>query len=100
MCVEAYVADTAQALGYTCEGLCVRVVTRKAYKFPAVPAMKERYGPEYPGDFPYDSRGVFAFQDHVQDIDGRDVCVFALHVQELIADRMVAFSSARYLCVL
>ena len=76
--VEAYVADTAQALGYTCEGLCVRVVTRKAYKFPAVPAMKERYGPDYPDDFPYDSRGVFAFQD----IDGRDVCVFAMYVQE------------------
>ena len=40
--------------------------------------MRERYGESYPENFPYESKALFAFQE----IEGRDVCIFAMYVQE------------------
>ena len=72
------------ASGTTTAGapVVVRSVSRKAYKFPA-DVLKERYGGDHVGDgFPYTSQLLLAFQC----IEGHDVCLFALYVQEYGAD--------------
>ena len=76
--IERFVEQSNQSLGITCNDLVVRVVSSRRFHYPALPAMKERYGPNYPDNFPYDSRALFAFQK----INGRDVCIFAMYVQE------------------
>ena len=65
-------------LGIKLEHFVVRVVSSKPYKYPAVAAMKARYGTEYPDDFPYESKCLLAFQR----IEDSDVCVFAMCVHD------------------
>jgi len=76
--IEASMAATLKKSGISVHGLTVRVVSSKQYKYPAVAAMKTRYGSDYPDDFPYDSRCIIAFQE----VEGKDVAVFAMYVQE------------------
>jgi len=75
--IEEFLAKKMRKNGIILNGFVVRVVSSRRYTFPALPLMKQRY-PDYPDDFPYDSRVLIAFQE----IDGRDVCVFAMYVQE------------------
>ncbi len=44
--------------------------------------LKERYSGEFPEQFPYRSKAMFAFEE----IDGVDVCFFGMHVQEYGSD--------------
>jgi len=76
--IEGYIAQTMKARGVTVNGLVVRVVSSKRFSYPAFRSMKARYGTDYPDDFPYDSRALLAFQE----VEGRDVCFFAMYVQE------------------
>uniref|UniRef100_A0A7S3TMM3 histone acetyltransferase n=1 Tax=Emiliania huxleyi TaxID=2903 RepID=A0A7S3TMM3_EMIHU len=76
--VEAHVAVEIAAAGVQASGLVVRVVSQRLYHCRAVAGMKVRYGADYPDSFPYRSKALFAFQE----VDGADVCVFALYVQE------------------
>ena len=76
--IEDYLRKAMARQSITVDGLVVRVVSSRRFNFRALDSMKHRYGTEYPDDFPYDSRALFAFQV----IDGRDVCIFAMYVQE------------------
>ena len=69
-------AQGISILGDT-NGLVIRLVSRRDFKFPSLPAMRERYS-NYPEHFPYESKVLFAFQE----VDGRDICIFAMYVQE------------------
>jgi len=75
--VEQHLAVIVRQKGIKLEGVTVRVVSSRTFHFPALPLMKERYK-DYPEHFPYESRVLFAFQE----IEGRDVAVFAMYVQE------------------
>ena len=60
----------------------VRVVSRKNLLFPAIKELKQRYGASYAHEFPYLSQAIFTFQK----VEGRDVVLFAVYVQEYDAD--------------
>ena len=44
--------------------------------------MKERFGSDFPSQFPYRTKAMFVFEE----IDGIDVCFFGMHVQEYGSD--------------
>ena len=76
--IEGHVSASLRKAGKACRDLTVRVVSNKQYTYPAIAEMKSRYGDAYPEEFPYQSKMVLAFQT----IQGRDVCCFAMYVQE------------------
>ena len=60
--VEAHVQTSLRAQGVSVEGLTVRVVSCRDFKYPAVEGMKARYGGDYPDDFSYQSKALLACQ--------------------------------------
>ena len=81
--IEAHLADELATKGIRLPSpIVVRVVSRKRMLFKAVKELKQRYGASYAPEFPYLSQGIFAFQR----VGGRDVCLFAMYVQEYDAD--------------
>jgi hypothetical protein len=61
--IEAHLQETLRTLNINMGGLVVRVVSSRRFNYQALPLMKERYGPDYPDGFPYESRAIFAFQE-------------------------------------
>ena len=61
--IEKYMFATIKRKRVKCDGLVVRVVSSRNFNFRALESMKERYGQDYPDNFPYDSRAIFAFQE-------------------------------------
>ncbi|KAJ9527555.1 hypothetical protein QJQ45_025823 [Haematococcus lacustris] len=63
----------------TAENLTIRVVNSVMKKCEVKPKFHEAFGPEgYPSEFPYRQRVVVLFQK----IEGVDVCIFVMYVQE------------------
>ncbi|TVU26469.1 hypothetical protein EJB05_29017 [Eragrostis curvula] len=60
------------------EGLTVRVVSSADRVLQVLPRFQEFLKEKFPRDFPYKSKAVLLFQK----IDGIDVCLFAMYVQE------------------
>jgi len=67
----------------TAENLTVRVVNSIIKKAETKPKFYETFSPEgFPSEFPYRQRVVLLFQK----LDGVDVCIFCMYVQEYGAD--------------
>ena len=62
----------------------IRVVSSSDKILEARSLMKERFGSEFPSQFPYKSKAMFFFEE----IDGVDVCFFGMHVQEYGSDAL------------
>ena len=60
----------------------IRVVSSSDKTLETRMLMKERFGSDFPSQFPYRTKAIFAFEE----IDGVDVCFFGMHVQEYGSD--------------
>ena len=60
----------------------IRVVSSSDKTLETWMLMKERFGSDFPSQFPYRTKAMFAFEE----IDGVDVCFFGMHVQEYGSD--------------
>ena len=76
--IEAFVAEECATARVGLSGLSVRLVSSKQFKYQAVSGMRQRYGDSFPGEFPYASKALLAFQT----VDGHDVVFFSMYVQE------------------
>jgi len=80
--IERVVAEELRSAGLALEGgIYVRVASTERLSFPAA-VLQQRYGGEVAGELPYLSMGIFVWQQ----IDGHDVCVMGMYVQEYGAD--------------
>jgi len=75
--IEAHLAEQLAKNSVIAKDVVVRVASCKKYKYKAVQKIRNRYD-GYPDGFPYISKALLAFQK----IEGRDVCFFAMYVQE------------------
>ena len=81
--IEEEVADALKAKKIRLPSpIVVRVVSRKRMLFEAPRELRQRYGAAYAPEWPYLSQAIYAFQE----VGGRDVCLFAMYVQEYDAD--------------
>lgn len=62
--------------------ITIRVVSSSDKTLETRILMKERFGSDFPGQFPYRTKAMFVFEE----IDGVDVCFFGMHVQEYGSD--------------
>jgi len=80
--VQQFVAQTLRNDGVTCEAVTVRLVSSMKTASPTNDALiryfRDKVGQQYPKEFPYCSNALMAFQK----IQGHDVLLFALYVQE------------------
>ena len=62
----------------------IRVVSSSEKIVEVKPGMRSRFveNGDLPGEFPYRAKALFAFEE----IDGTDVCLFGMHVQEYGSD--------------
>ena len=70
----------------------IRVVSSSDKMLETRMLMKERFGTDFPSQFPYRTKAMFAFEK----IDGVDVCFFGMHVQEYGSDCQAP--NTRYIC--
>lgn len=70
----------------------IRVVSSSDKVLDTRMGMRERFMGEFPSQFPYRTKALFAFQE----IDGVDVCFFGMHVQEYGSD--CPAPNTRYKC--
>ena len=107
--IEDFLSKEIESAGVVLPSpVVIRVVSRKDYLFPALKEFKQRYGEKYPHEFPYSSQVplhshalnrprnliasppstslsqvLLAFQSvGGQGVSPRDVCLFAMYVQE------------------
>ena len=62
--------------------ITIRVVSSSDKTLETRMLMKERFGSDFPSQFPYRTKVMFVFEE----IDGVDVCFFGMHVQEYGSD--------------
>ena len=62
--------------------ITIRVVSSSDKTLETRMLMKERFGSDFPAQFPYRTKAMFVFEE----IDGVDVCFFGMHVQEYGSD--------------
>ena len=62
--------------------ITIRVVSSSDKTLETRMLMKERFGSDFPSQFPYRTKAMFVFEE----IDGVDVCFFGMHVQEYGSD--------------
>ena len=79
----------------------IRVVSSSDKTLETRMLMKERFGSDFPSQFPYRTKAMFVFEE----IDGVDVCFFGMHVQEYGSDCQApntryVYASIHHLCTM
>ncbi|GFT32224.1 CREB-binding protein [Nephila pilipes] len=79
-CIENHVNSFLKESGFKKDNVIVRVVSSLKKYSEVKPEMKARFvdSGEFPKCFPYTAKAIFVFKE----IDGFDICLFGMHVQE------------------
>ena len=62
--------------------ITIRIVSSSDKILETRPQMRERFGGDFPSQFPFRTKAMFVFEE----IDGEEVCFFGMHVQEYGSD--------------